>query len=195
MTRPVRKSGFTLLELIVVIACLGVISSVGVQMFVVMTTAWNSLKIRTELNSRADSIFNQMRLDFGEVLSARQSGVMLQAAGDDKLIMAVQRLGGPQDAQSSGRVMYHVKREGSAASLYRTVGPLDVETPAGAAMELAAGVKMLKFEYPGANGQGWQTRWQGPGLPGLVRVSMVLQDPDRTWEQIARQAVFPIHVN
>ncbi len=77
MTRPVRKSGFTLLELIVVIACLGVISSVGVQMFVVMTTAWNSLKIRTELNSRADSIFNQMRLDFGEVLSARQSGVML----------------------------------------------------------------------------------------------------------------------
>lgn len=196
MKRMRRSRGFTLLELIVVIAAFAVLSGIGVRVFYSLTDAWKSVQVRAELDAKAEYAFDQMGRDFAEILSPALSGLSLESPADDEVIMPVQRIGGPAGRQQAGKVMYHLKRDGATPALYRTVGPLDASGgPAGASTIVAQGVSRMLVEYlePG-RGDAWQARWTGQGMPEAVRVSLIVTDPDRYWETIARKSTFLINL-
>ena len=47
--------GFTLLELIVTISILGVVTSIGMNAFNQLTTAWTDVRAESDLNRQADN--------------------------------------------------------------------------------------------------------------------------------------------
>jgi len=49
----------------------------------------------------------------------------------------------------------------------------------------------LRFEYAGDDGaEGWLDRWDRPTLPRAIRVSLMIEDPNRPDRQLARKVVF-----
>ncbi len=208
------RRGFTLLELLVVMALMGIVTSLGTTMFFRMTSYWNDLKNLTELDAMAGDAFSSMHQDFADTLSARLSGVALQGISreaendpnyvdrdleDDEIVLPIQTSGVGQRSLTGGRVRYLVERDPSASTytLVRFAGGLsDGGPPVGGRIPVIerANVIRLRFEYQPAGSSEWRPDWRDTTLPGAVRVSMTLSMPERSHLQVSRKAVFPIHV-
>ncbi len=208
-TRQRGKAGFTLLEILVVAGIFGVVMTVGTSAFVGVTRAWNERRAITDLDNQARAALESIRQDVKAAISSDVSGAVLSGASrtvtddrsyppatyaDDDLVLAV------EDASRGTpvpmKVAYRVERDGATGFLVRTTGGLSAESPAGAPLQVTkARVQGFKVEYLGRGpGAAWSGAWAGPGLPGAVRVSIALEHPVRSEYQIARKAVFPIHV-
>ncbi len=89
-----------------------------------------------------------------------------------------------------------VRREEGPPVLVRSVGPLDAAEPENNPDTIPAGgtaaVLAMALEYA-KDGQ-WRQAWDRADNPDAVRVSLTLMHPNRFYEQIARKAVFPVHV-
>lgn len=203
--------GFTLLELLVVIALMGVATSMGMVMLSGVWDAWNSTSARVSLDDRAAYIFDQMRQDFAEALSANLSGASIQAitrtaqgnvpgsgaVADDQVVIPVELASVPNALPQRADIGYAIERKDGACALMRTARLSDNPASRGNApvssVKVADGVLAMRVECLGrAPGDTWQPQWSKPVLPGAVRVSIVVIDPDRPYEQTARKAVFPI---
>ncbi len=208
MRRRTHGTGFSLLELMVVIALMSVVTTIGLGVFIRVSDLWGETVKRTDLHTDASRIFERMRDDFDHVVSARLSGVPLTGEErldaknryklvqleSDRIVLPVEQAAGPDTPQVQRvGVQYQIDRSGPAPVLVRTVGELGASPPAGARMEIAEGVLSLRFEYH--DGAEWRAEWHEALLPEAVRVSMVLQDSERAWEQIARKAVYTIRVD
>ncbi len=210
--------GFSLVELLVVMAILSVVTALGTRAFFGVTDAWSKTKILKDLDSAADQAFEMMAQDFADTLSSDLSGIpMIGVRGDsesrehryfdrmfadDSVILPIQSTGIGEGNLNGGRLMYRVRRERGGErlehTLVRTVGPLTTGSPpVGGLLPVIspdrADVLRLRIEYADAEGQ-WQPSWRHPELPRAVRVSMTLAHPDQYDRQVARKAVFPIHV-
>jgi hypothetical protein len=75
----------------------------------------------------------------------------------------------------------------------RMEGGFDKAEPQGAEEVLAEGVMSMRIEY--FDGTGWRGEWNEGRHPSALRVSIVLQDLDRPYEQTARKCAFPIRVS
>lgn len=204
MTR--RRNGFTLLELLTVIAVLAVVTTIGMRALFRISDLWRLSEIRMNLNARANQTFELMRHDFDQVLSAKLSGVPLRGAQhleekkrfgrvrleNDLIILPVEYVNPLTHSVERQSVMYHINREAATPSLIRTLGALDALPPMGARQLVAEGVIAMRLEYH--DGAEWMPEWNRAGLPEAVRVNLVLADANRPYEQIARKAVFAIHV-
>ena len=210
MKRARACLGFTLLELLVVIALMGVATSLGMVMFFKVGDTWRRIEIRAELDARANYAFEQMRKDLTEVVSAKVSGFSVRGVTQttqdkrffkiplehDRIAIPVQLPAQPGRAAVCANVGYHIERKDGAYTLVRTTGPLGPEWPAANPLKVADGVLAMRIEYlPEAHDAAWRTQWSKPTLPQAVCVSLTLMDPHRTYEQIARKAVFPIRVD
>jgi prepilin-type N-terminal cleavage/methylation domain-containing protein len=204
MKRSARNHGFSLMELIVVIGVLAVPATIGTLMLNRITDTWRAESTRTELDSRAQYVFSQMRQDFSEAVSAKLSGAaikgLVQTAQDkryhrvpleDDRFFIPATLAAADGTPQRADVGYYINRENSQCRLMRAVRVPGAANPIGQAV--AEGVLAMRVEYAGA--QGWQAGWSSGVNPQAVRVSLVLMDPDMPWQQVARKAVFSVHVN
>lgn len=202
-----ERAGFTLLELLVVLGILSVVTTIGMGAFVSVTGNWRTTEIRAALNARADNIFRGMRRDLDRLVSSRVSGApVLGSSGsaqqdslfwhvplaNDRLVLPVFDTDPATGRSQAIRVSYGVERTGAVPMLVRTMGGLGETTPDGA--RETAGMGVLGFRVAYLRGGQWQSEWQFPGHPEAIRVSLVLIDADRPYEQVARECVFPVHV-
>ena len=208
MRRNGRSSGFTLVEIIMVLALMGVASTLGMVMFSRLSDLWKQTTIRTELGATANAIFDQMRQDFSQVVPPKLAGAVVkgttQDASDsrffrvslqsDQVVIPVETVAGPDGRCQRLDVRYHIERKDGAATLMRTMSaPGGAET---ASEKVADGVLAMAIEYEGKGpGAAWKREWTEAGSPSAVRVSVTLMDSVRTYEQISSKAVFPIEVN
>ena len=204
-----QRSGFTLIELLVVIALLGMTTTLGMTILYRVSEAWRQTTIRAELDAKADYILSQMGQDFAQVVSAQVSGQGIRGSSqtaqdprffgvplqDDVVVLPVTLSPEPGELPRQVDVGYHIDREEGAHTLVRTT-TIPGNTESVASVKVSDGVLAMRIEYAAkAPGSAWQSPWSNAALPGAVRISLTLADPDRPYEQIARKAVFPIYVD
>jgi prepilin-type N-terminal cleavage/methylation domain-containing protein len=208
MTRKSRSPGFTLLEIIVVLALMGVVSTLGMVMFSRLSDLWKQTTVRTDLAATANAVFREMRQDFGQVVSPKLSGSIVKGTtraasdsrffrvslDDDQVVIPVETVAGPDGRLQRLDVKYYIDRKDGAATLMRSMSvPGGAET---ASVKVAGGVLAMAIEYSGKGpAPAWKREWKEAGPPSAVRVSVTLMDSTRPYEQIASKAVFPIEVN
>lgn len=198
------RRGFTLIEILVVLAVLGVVTAIGTRVFVELTGAWRQAAIRTDLNEQAQRAIDAIRRDVSQVLSPRLSGVGLtnisamedqQRYGrvpleNDQLVLPIEFM--TPDGLARQSILYSIDRGGEVPVLRRTVGAFPTAPGDFAEMgsAVAEGVLSMRVEIV-VVGRAYSD-WRGRQTPEAVRVSIVVQDPDRPHEQIARTAEFPV---
>ncbi|MBM3290505.1 MAG: prepilin-type N-terminal cleavage/methylation domain-containing protein, partial [Candidatus Hydrogenedentes bacterium] len=195
--------GFTLIELLVVIAILSVVTTLGTMTLVQLWARWGELKSASTLDARADRIFAQMHDDFSAAVASTIAGTALQgtsATAKDKqfyeLSLASDRFTLPVElATANGKATvlagYHIERANGQSTLIRTEQALRGDGGP-AVRALAEGVVQMRVEYAGAGGA-WTDNWSQPGNPAVVRVSLLLAEPERPdRQQVAGKAVFTV---
>lgn len=191
LNRKRKRGGFTLLELIVVIGIMAVTTTIGSTIFFKMTTLWNGVKTKADLDAFADNVLDIMGRDMANVISADLSSESLkgiksgnEAASDSIALPA--RID-PHNVLVSYRVDGNI--------LKRTVKGIDDQSINQGIEFKKANVKLMHIEYL-ENGKEaiWRESWTNKELPAAVRVNLCLADEDRTYIQVARKAVFQINV-
>lgn len=207
--KPGRRStlGFTLIELLVVLAILAVVSGIGAVTFVKMTDYWNDLRTRTEMDRRAEMVFQRIGEDLDGVIASSLTATPLSGTADS--VTSEQFFGIPlaNDTLSipvlvpnldgnviPGVVTYAVEREGEEDALTRTQQIPGVKDQEPTELRLVPGVLQFRVEYT-SDGKQWVSAWSDKALPRAIRVSLNLTPPGNPLrEQIARVHVFPVHV-
>lgn len=207
MKKNPHSSGFTLFELLVVLAVMSVVSTIGVTAYSRITDVWRLSAMHMELGSTAEDIFQSIRRDMENVASSRLTGLALQGIDvlsedamygrvpldNDRLVLPIVQAGASGAAERLA-VKYHVHREGEQISqLIRTLGPMDGSEPNGASQIIASNVLALDIEY--LAGAVWQPAWSSNVQPEAVRVNITVSGAGQ-WraEQVTRSAVFPVYV-
>ena len=203
------RQGFTLIDLIVVLALLAVVTSMGTVLFVRMNDLWSELKIGAELDARAQQVFSAIESDLSQAVNSQIAGfglkgvqgsvkggrqILNQIFVQDSFTLPVQvpMIGGGSAAALVG---YGIEpsEDGSDWVLVRTQKPIRGEGEP-AKLKLAEGIVQMRVEYAGETGA-WQQEWTLPGHPRAVRVSLSLGLPGNTERmQSARKAVFEVNV-
>lgn len=203
------KAGFSLIELLTVIAVLGVVTTLGTRMFVWVSSEWNSTRAQVELSDQAMEIIDSFREDCNHILSSRlvQRG-LAGASGEDRtktyksvpVALSMDSVSFPIQVNNvaTGRVernmvQYSVVQVEGVGQLHRVESGLDGEEIRSTVIAPDAGVLALSLSY--GDGGVWRDTWAKKTLPDAIRVEVVLQDPDRPYEQIARQADIAIQVD
>lgn len=215
-SRPHNRSlGFTLLEMLVVISILGVVTALGASAFVSVTASWNAQKRITDLDAQAIQALDSIRADLTNTLSEELSAVGLRGLSrerrdestfpaavypDDQLTFPIQSMDPTQSLAVPAKVGYRVDRSSGQGILVRTLGPLDQGFPSSNTQQVIPRAYVLGFSleyltaHDGDDGL-WTPQWDQNRLPDAVRVTLVLQDPDRPEQiQITRTGVVPIRV-
>ena len=207
MTNRKKRYGFTLLELLVVLVILSVVSTIGVKAFTKMVTLWGDSAARMEVDAKCATIFDTMRQDMERVASAQRTGYSIQGVDhleiehqvnrhkpeDDSIVLPVRQRSHGTGFWEELAVRYHISRDGAAFGLMRTVGPNDGTTPSNASQLIDEQVIAMNIVYLDADNT-WQKEWSQSELPTAVRVSLTVSLPNRPYDQVSREAVFPIHV-
>ena len=213
-----RRTGFTLIEILVVISITGVVTSLGISAFVQLGDAWQTTRTMSDLDREASNAFRSIGQDFASVVSTELSGISIRGVrrnfepsqkggltryfdrvlADDAVIIPVPS--GASGESDLGLISYSVNRADGSHRLVRTVGDVvSQEEETLAEMDVMnpdiAEVIRFRIEYSD-DGAEWSTEWTGASLPQAVRVSMTLEKPGLYGEhlQITRKAVFAIHV-
>ncbi len=205
--------GFSLMEVIVSIAIMSIISTVGVSMFIKVTDAWRTANSRTELYRTGDRVLEQIRDDVSRMVSSDMSGVSVIGSAryyveensasplwrlrreDDKITLPVEV---PVDGIGNTRrflVHYEIDHETVPPVLVRYMTPFGVYTPDNEGSILLESVLSLRIEYLEQDASpddrsAWVTQWDTAHNPHAIRVSLVMSNPHRLDEQISRQATY-----
>ncbi len=194
------RRGFTLVELLVVIAVLGIASTIGFRLLYRSGEIWDTIDTRVGLDAHASVAFDAIRSDLGRLLSPKRTGIglalvnrthdadsrFLRVGLEDDMLFLPLRL----EDRNSGRtgyaeVRYRVDRNNN--ELLRVVGPLGVERETEVELPVAPGV--LDFGVAFHDGEAWQDAWTRPEAPRRIRVTLTLAPADDPSAAIVREAV------
>ena len=211
--RPRESSGFTLLELLVVITIIGIVMAIGTSTFYGVMAAWNERRTVAELDAQADAVLESIRRDIADTLAYDVAAVPIHGDTatiedtrtyphaqhpDDTLLVPIRAVDPNRPLAVPANVGYRVERAADGGILMRTVGPLGGGFPTTNRSERMPPARVLGFsvEYlstePGAL---WTDAWSRGEMPAAIRVSLAIEDVDRPDQfQVARQMVFPVHV-
>jgi prepilin-type N-terminal cleavage/methylation domain-containing protein len=203
-----NRSGFTLLELLIVVSISGLVMAIGSSTFVAVADAWNERKTVAELDAQADLALESIRRDVTDALSAEISGWTVRGSSntvsdtrtyppaqheDDDLLIPIRAIDPNRTLAVPANVGYRVERNGETGVLVRTIGPLGEEFPTTNRTELMTNVRVEGFSVEFLSpdpGSFWVDEWSDSRPPAAVRVSVSVEDADRPNEfQITRQLV------
>ena len=212
-----RSRGFSLIELLTVLAVLAVVTTIGTTMFFKVNDLWRKTTIRGQLDDTVARVDKELGRDLGMTLSSTLSGVAIQGVrreaevavdlaaveadvvqrqDDDWVIIPVEEVDLKSLQPRRYNVLYRVQRaseEALAGTLVRESFALDGAVPEEVSgMPLASGVQAVRAQY--YDGEAWRDAWSEGHNPEAVRVTLVLQDEARPWEQVARMLSYPVHV-
>jgi len=186
-----RQSGFTLLEVLVVLVVLGLLVvglTQGVRAGLAM---WGAQTARVGETSQLDATARILRILLTGIAANPSGGVNPGAAGTtaefegraDSLAFVGDL---PNGLGSSRRAEIKIELRGERLVLTWTPRRHELSSappPAPVETELMRWVERLDLAYWGspAPGQppGWQSQWDGPGLPELVRLRLGFAQGDR----------------
>ena len=217
-----QQRGYTLLELLVVIAMMGVLSTMMTQIWFELMGGHRISKVRMTLERNTQNAFETMRADFDMALSTAAadgplvgtrsleesveaqlgSTVTLKRLASDSVSFATRRpnIDGQLAAQ---RVTYRIKRpkapEGDEAPvsqdpvLMRAWTPLDEAAGEGGEYSVLDGATEMLIEY--WDGGEWHDEWSGETNPEAVRVSLTAMVPlEDVWADELDEAVSRVAV-
>lgn len=201
-----RRAGFTLLELLVVIGVLSVVGTLGMTALSAVTGHYRTQSLRMDIATRADRAFAEMQADFGRALASGRGAHAIRGERrleevqrygrvpleDDAVTLPIESVHPDTGLAEHLSVRYAIDRSGPVPVLKRTLGPLGADPPQGASFDIVRGVLSMTVEF--YDGATWRRGWDEARHPRAVRVSLVAQDPDRPFEQVARAAEFTVHV-
>ncbi len=202
-----RRAGFSLVEMLVVLAMLGVVSTVGIGAFVSITGSYRTTEKRMDLEGVAQRALASIGEDCSLLTSSRLAGTALRGVRsmedaarygrvpleDDHIVLPVSYRNPLEQRMERLSVAYAIDRSEAPARLVRTMqGGYGHETPSGATETIAIGVLSMRIDY--FDGTTWKENWSAEQHPLQVRVSVTVFDLDRPYEQVARSATFPIRV-
>jgi prepilin-type N-terminal cleavage/methylation domain-containing protein len=205
-------SGYSLLELLVSIALMSVVMTLGVRSFSLLTGLWNETRALADLSDIAEQAFKQIELDLSDTLSAELSGVSIIGIdrvtqnnrsfnsandADDSLIIPVQGIMRGVSLQRSRSVQYHVDRDQGRSILKRSIGALGDKNPSSGRIDVISRADTLRFDVSFTTGdpdRPWVDEWNSEALPRAVRVSLTLADPENIFRQVSRKKIFAVHV-
>ncbi len=139
-----RQAGFSLLEILVVMALLAVLSTIGATMFIKVSDAWRTAHTRTDLIRTSDAFFSQFRKDVQHMLATQQTGIALHGEaveytesdsslplydvprGVDSITLPVTMPVSDQGYERRYAVTYAVDNSVSPPALHRSTRPLDI---------------------------------------------------------------------
>ena len=211
--RTKSKYGFSLMEVIVSIAILSIVSTIGVSMFIKVTDAWRIANARAELYRTGDRVLEQIRDDISRMVSSDMSGVSVNGLSryyveessdsplwrvrreDDKMLLPVEV---PVDGTGNTRrflVHYEIDHQTAPSALVRNTTPFGVYVSDNDGSILLESVLSLRIEYLEQNASpddqsAWVTQWDATYNPRAIRVSLVMSNPLRLDQQISRQATY-----
>jgi prepilin-type N-terminal cleavage/methylation domain-containing protein len=202
------RNGFTLIELLTVLAVLAVVSTLGVTVFFRVTDAWRVTSLRLSLDNVAGSVHDTFREDLTKLVAPAPGRPSLLGVSEiedqqryrriplesDRLLLRVWEPSVEDGNPLERTVMYSIDRKSPIPRLVRTyVNDLkDDMTGKGAVRVVAEGVLAMRVEY--YDGRAWTKSWNAPTLPAQVRISTVLSDPNRPYEQVGRTLTIPLRV-
>lgn len=200
--------GFSLIELIVVIAILSVVLSIGTSMFFKIMDVGNYSARALRMEEKVNTVFAKMREDFSWMLSTEQGGMTLSGEHgevqddalawgmkleNDRVTLAVAATDPSADVLEKWSVLYQIGRdEQGQRRLERWQAPLGYDATDGGVEVVAEWVTAMGIEYH--DGISWRPSWNKNQAPRAVRISLTLMSPNRPSEQIARKAAFTLHV-
>jgi prepilin-type N-terminal cleavage/methylation domain-containing protein len=209
-----RHAGFTLMELLVVIATMGIVATVALSAFFGMTASWREVSSRAALDRQAEAAFELIRADLADLVSPALAGTSLKVVNkthssrdeyvaaptrdDDELTFPV-LLEAADGSRVPGLITYFVSHEDDPATPEdegNTLKRLQADLAGnyiGSSRAAEARALWFSVEFATPDGR-WAPEWTEPQPTTAVRVSLTLQDPD-TGEQVIRQAVLPVFAN
>jgi type II secretion system protein J len=207
MQRRAKQSGFSLLELLMVIAVFAVVMTLGSKIFIQMGDVWGQTEDRVDLEDQAVGAFAAMRADFDQIIPSSISDAVISSTeaeaetslyrvtlADDEFILPVYTWSSVQNRMASARVQYKVERRGTSSRLVRTTGDLYGDSVEGNLQSVADNVAGFDVQFVGPGDTVWLDNWTGPGFPKAVRVSLLMEGSSLADSRVARVAVMNIHV-
>ena len=201
------RSGFTMLEIIVVLSLMGVVGTIGITGFFRITEYWGVLQENLRLNKSAANAFDAFSKDIDNMLSSEVAGVALQGIHantednihfwritfeDDSITFPAQIINPLTLELERLLITYAINRGDQEPRLVRSTSLLENPDDITGATLIAEDVTGMRIQY--FDGNTWQEEWNQPTSPRLVRISLSLIDGNRTDGQLARVATFAIQV-
>ena len=186
----VRQSGFTLLEMIVVVTVLGFLM-IGLTHGVRTGLAlWEAQSRRVGDTAELDAAARILRSLLSGIAPPPSSGVAAGAAGSSQLKGTAASLTFVGDLPTGLGTTQRadITLELSQGHLVLVWTPYRHESstapaPQPTKTELLGNVERLDLAYwgtaPSAQEAGWQSAWDGPAIPELVRIRLVFGENDR----------------
>jgi prepilin-type N-terminal cleavage/methylation domain-containing protein len=213
-----RKKGVTLLEVLIAISMMGVVTTIGVRSFVLLTDSWREASAAKDLEEQADQALGMLALDFYDVLSSELSGASITGIdreiaskgfnqapnARDQLVIPIR---GTMQSLSpkAALVMYEVQESrndaGGRSHLVRTLewlsktGDPEQDRPVTGTLIDRADVIRFNVEFgTGDVDRPWANEWSSVNRPRSIRVSLTVADPDFPYRQVSRKKTYSVLV-
>lgn len=180
ISRPAKSSGFTLLELLVAVAVLGmllVLLNQGVAFGLRVTAMQDRRDWAAELPA-ADAALRSL-------IAQADPGIYPEPPAFEGTLTSIAlqtELPGPDGARQPVDAFLYAN-DGQLRLRWTRHRHVDRFGPPASPQEVTLfdGVGSVHFDYYSKAQRGWQTAWHADTLPALVRVELVFVQPSRHW--------------
>lgn len=200
--RFLTAHGFSLIEIITVLAILSVLSTIGVVVFSKVMDYRKQTEIKQKINVGFLRFVCRLQEDLDQLVSPtftdgriigerrvedkkRYQSVPLD---DDWFSLPILYENGKGEC-SVVQVKYYIDRGlGAVPCLVRVLSTSKAENPDGAREIVLPGVWAMRIFYH--DGNTWLDHWREVGYPKGIKVCLVLADENRVWEQSVREYTY-----
>jgi prepilin-type N-terminal cleavage/methylation domain-containing protein len=180
---PNRRAGFTLAELLVSIAIIGVVSGLGLRAYTLAIDYYGEARSEGETDQAIQTALRSIEEDITSTLPSSITGVGIAGTkqpydgGEDAALVVPTSV----PTMATGRaaaawVKYEIRRDTDGTRLVRTAVPLHQPFPPNGGAEVLAGVHGFRVDYLNEAGT-WLDQWSGNASPVAVRITVTASEP------------------